>query len=168
MSDDVKLKFEIISHHGSYGARFEVSGDIPERPGKLSVSRRPDHKFYSLSDLQAHNGSGPSFPVIEGARMLVQRVYDDFHRVLDGEDPSTDTHLCGRGDVWPKEGWPEGWTKEQITYAVQQEVEKHIKVEETGEEAVKPAEHDAETAAATTDLLEALATESEVDEKDGS
>ncbi len=92
---------------GSFRVNFGVTGQLPAGlKGRVSVSRRPDHSFYTIENIADHAGRGPAFSTLEDARKLVARVESDIAAILKGTDPSTNASYTGRGAVAPRTAAP--------------------------------------------------------------
>lgn len=76
--------------------RAETDGVYPE--GTVSLARRPDHCFYTLDNLEAHNGHAPAFPKGElTIDQYIERVRADVEKLVN-EANKADT-LIGSWEV---------------------------------------------------------------------
>lgn len=80
----VKVTAKRIKSGSHYVAHFrgEVSNpcgvDLPE----VSLARRPDHCFFALDNLAAHDGHSPGFSSKETLETHIQRVFHDVQVAL--------------------------------------------------------------------------------------
>lgn len=97
----------VVKTGSRYRVMFGVTGDVPAKltqagAPRLSVSRRPDHSFYTIDQIHRHGNGGPSFNTEAEAKLLIDRVNADVQRILNGRNPETEATLRNRGEVCPK------------------------------------------------------------------
>ena len=73
------LQLLVVVKGGKYGRRaeFRCVGTGPYPEGKVSLARRPDHCFFALNNLQAHDGHAPSYTDKAAFEAYVERVKSD-------------------------------------------------------------------------------------------
>jgi hypothetical protein len=91
---------------GFYTLRIREGGETPLRHGRVSLSRIPNHDFFTLGSL-ANKGGLPKFEYIEGVDLLFGRIVSDIQSVIAGKDPSIGG--VDRGPIWPQKGAPPDW-----------------------------------------------------------
>lgn len=86
MSRKIELTMMVEGGSSYRHVAFECTssdGTFPE--GKVSLARRPDHCYFELSNLPAHNGHRPGFSSTKELKAYVDRVTADVQALVEAD-----------------------------------------------------------------------------------
>lgn len=77
----IDLFVDVRKDEGIQTALFRATstGSFPE--GEVSLSRKPDHCFYSIDNLPAHDGHAPGFKSSADLESYIKRVATDVGKI---------------------------------------------------------------------------------------